>query len=515
MNTAAPSCWQRRLQFLPFTLFALLLLLGADALLACLRVVTQRISYPYELEWMEGGVLQQVLRVLHGQTLYGGEPSMDFVPALYMPFYYYLSALSVTLFGEGLPALRAASLLASCLTMLMVFLIVSRTAKSAVAGVLGVFFYAYMFRHTGGWFDVARVDSLWTFLLAAALYMLLLCRDNFSPARLLLLALLSVLACFTKQASLFVAPFVVLAMLFWCGARVVLQYLSLCLLLSLPLLGFLQAQAGEDWIFYTTQMASTHGITWFGVRRFFEIFLQAVPAMLQAALAGLYLLPDTLRGRLGWLCLFGGFFFVSLLSRAYAGAYFNVLMPVYFMVACCAALGVWLLWQRSQVSICFLLLTACVMAAVSFDFWRFRLDVERLLPTAQSRTNTEWLLAKIRAVPGRVCVTSHGYLGWLAGKDFCAHNTQVTDLVTGSSAERAEVLRADARARILSGYYRVIMLDREKDLQDLGLTMAEIPYVVEPLQYPDGEITFAVNGRSPRLWLQYNSFQHNKPAQLQ
>ena len=53
------------------------------------------------LEWMEGGVLQQVLRVVQHQPLYG-DPSLDFVPALYMPLYYCFSAISVALFGENL-----------------------------------------------------------------------------------------------------------------------------------------------------------------------------------------------------------------------------------------------------------------------------------------------------------------------------------------------------------------------------------------------------------------------------
>src|SRR5207245_9768312 len=36
-----------------------------------------RLSYPFELEWMEGGVLAGVQRLLHGQPLYAA-PSLDY-----------------------------------------------------------------------------------------------------------------------------------------------------------------------------------------------------------------------------------------------------------------------------------------------------------------------------------------------------------------------------------------------------------------------------------------------------
>ncbi|HNL92174.1 MAG TPA: hypothetical protein PKH01_04670 [Pseudomonadales bacterium] len=92
-----------------------LLLLGGEAFFHLVQVIAQRAAYPFELEWMEGGVLQQVLRVVQHQPLYG-EPSLDFVPALYMPLYYYFSAISMAFLGENLFALRAVSVAALAVT---------------------------------------------------------------------------------------------------------------------------------------------------------------------------------------------------------------------------------------------------------------------------------------------------------------------------------------------------------------------------------------------------------------
>lgn len=81
---------------------------------------------------------------------------------------------------------------------------------------------------------------------------------------------------------------------------------------------------------------------------------------------------------------------------------------------------------------------------MSLNLARFRYDPVTQLPAARDTAATQFLLDKLRAVQGSVCVTSHGYLGWMAGKAFCAHNTQVTDVMTGSDPAVADVLRTDA-----------------------------------------------------------------------
>ena len=66
---------------------------------ACNFIILSRIFYPYELEWIEGGSLQVVDRILNGLPVYS-MPSPEYVAPLYMPFYYYLSALSAMIFGK-------------------------------------------------------------------------------------------------------------------------------------------------------------------------------------------------------------------------------------------------------------------------------------------------------------------------------------------------------------------------------------------------------------------------------
>ena len=52
--------------------------------LAVAYIVARRFAYPFELEWLEGGSLIQVLRLLDGQPLYA-PPSLDYIAFNYPP----------------------------------------------------------------------------------------------------------------------------------------------------------------------------------------------------------------------------------------------------------------------------------------------------------------------------------------------------------------------------------------------------------------------------------------------
>ena len=51
-----------------------------------LFTVSQRIEYPYDLEWMEGGMLIHAWRIQQELGIYV-PPSSDFIPYIYPPLY--------------------------------------------------------------------------------------------------------------------------------------------------------------------------------------------------------------------------------------------------------------------------------------------------------------------------------------------------------------------------------------------------------------------------------------------
>src|SRR5690606_13011645 len=123
-----------------------------------------RLSYKGELEWMEGGILGHVLRVTKGQSLYV-EPTVEFTPYIYTPFYYWLCAGLGQIFGLSVSLLRAVSLFSFFGSAALIILFVRRTYGSYLPGVIGAGLFAATFRLGGAWFDIARGDSLVVMLL--------------------------------------------------------------------------------------------------------------------------------------------------------------------------------------------------------------------------------------------------------------------------------------------------------------------------------------------------------------
>jgi 4-amino-4-deoxy-L-arabinose transferase-like glycosyltransferase len=119
----------------------------------------QRLGTPIELEWMEGGSLQMMYRVLSGKPLYA-PPSIEFVPYTYTPLYFYLSALVSFLVGADFLPLRLVSFTASLASFFFLFAIIRRETGSALAGVAAAGLFAGSYAVNGNWFDIARIDSL-------------------------------------------------------------------------------------------------------------------------------------------------------------------------------------------------------------------------------------------------------------------------------------------------------------------------------------------------------------------
>ena len=163
----------------------------------CIVVITL-VGYPYSYDWAEGGMADQVLRVLSGKPLYV-KPSLDFIPFMYPPLYMYLSALASSVLGVGLAPLRVVSLAAAAGTFSVVYLFVRRESGSAYYGILASGLLAGSFISTGVALNLARVDQLFLFLFLAGAYLV-----KFHPSRYgyMAAALLFSLSFLTKQTAL-------------------------------------------------------------------------------------------------------------------------------------------------------------------------------------------------------------------------------------------------------------------------------------------------------------------------
>ena len=174
-----------------------------------LATVAMRMGYPFELEWYEGGIEDNVRRVLAGEPIYTA-PSMEFSTMIYTPLYFYVVALPAYLFGLSLTPLRVVSLLATLVSALLIYALVRSGGGRRSPAALAAMFFVSVFEAAGTWFDLARIDMLFLALLLGAVYAIHEWRSagGYALAGLILLA-----AFLTKQTALIAGmPLVVWAL---------------------------------------------------------------------------------------------------------------------------------------------------------------------------------------------------------------------------------------------------------------------------------------------------------------
>ncbi len=167
--------------------------------------VSQRLGYPFELEWLEGEMLCHAIRLLEGQRVYA-PPATEFIAEIYPPVYYLVVAALCKILGVGFVTPRIVSV-AACLGILVVLyrIGVKESGRQSIGLITGGFFLSFYHIH-GSWYDIGRLDMLLFFLLLCGCFLLAYYnRQVWSwPCALLLLSL----ACYTKQSALIYLPFI-------------------------------------------------------------------------------------------------------------------------------------------------------------------------------------------------------------------------------------------------------------------------------------------------------------------
>ena len=146
-----------------------------------------RVGYPYDLEWMEGGMLAHAWRLSRGEPLYL-PPNPEFVPYIYPPGYSSLVALVSAPVGVGPVPAR---LLTLCgvfgAASALAYILRRRGASLATSfGVGGVFLGTY--RAAGAFYDMARPDGLYVGFLGWSVALALVPHRSAAVASGLLLA---------------------------------------------------------------------------------------------------------------------------------------------------------------------------------------------------------------------------------------------------------------------------------------------------------------------------------------
>ena len=182
---------------------AVSLFLSLIVSLLYLRVGMARVFYPYALDLVEEDMLMQAWRVAQSLPVFV-PPNAEFVPQVYMPLFTWLGGQLLRLTGFAFWPLRLISFMCTVGTAVLIVYVGWRESGSKTISLIGgALFLAGYPRLVGGWYDLARVDALFTFLSVAGLSVVVYGRSPLK--RPLLAGLLLGLAFLTKQNGLVLA----------------------------------------------------------------------------------------------------------------------------------------------------------------------------------------------------------------------------------------------------------------------------------------------------------------------
>lgn len=405
--------------------------------------IAGRLAYPYELEWLEGGSVVQVMRLAAGLPIYG-PPTLEFVPFGYPPLFYYAALPFTGLLGEGLLALRLVSVIASLATIILVAWTVRRS-NGSWAGVAAGAAFAGAYPLTDGWFDLGRVDALFGALLALG-WTLAIRADR--PVHWIGVGTALALAILTKQAAIAAfAPFVVyLLWREWRSAVVVLSTVLLVAGGALFLLHLSTSGWSSYYIFELPRLRMRVSADPERLLTFWTVDLLGgplVPAVIAGVIAG------AVRREWMALTLASGFVLSSWLARIEGGAWQNALIPAYLAVA--ILFGMFLdlraAWPGARAS-----LAIIQLALLLFDPRPF-------MPTAQHRADGDAFIEAVRQMQTPILISDHSYYATLAGRSECAHGWAVTDVLWADAEGAGASLDGQIRAALEAGRFATIVLD--------------------------------------------------------
>jgi hypothetical protein len=401
------------------------------------RLFAARVSFPLDLEWMEGGVLVHAQRVAQGQPLYV-KPSLDFIPFLYTPFYYVVLAGLSKLLPLGYTLARTVSLVSFAGALALLLVGALREAAPArlprllalLIGLAGAGGVTAGFEFSGAFFDLARSDSLLLLLEAGALAAAAWGEGWPSAAAA---GVAMALAFLTKQTGPVVGVGIGLGLLVADWRRALVYGAVSGLLMGLGLLYLVKASDGWFWT-YIFKLHQSHPFR-------FDTLHSTPPVMWKHAWpAVLALLGATgglaLAGRLRrqdavlWGAALAGIA-AGVLGFATMWAWPNAFIPtVYFPLFAAAALTARLVAHavEAQKAGAGAVAVICVLNLAVQSAKQGQPNFKEHMPTAADRAAAGRFLQTVRALPGDGFIPFHPFYSVLAQKRPFVHRMGVMDV---------------------------------------------------------------------------------------
>lgn len=372
-----------------------------------LSVSLSRMSFPFEVEFMEGLTVDYARTVATGRNLYGAA-SASFAPLYYPPLYYLAVIPALAIGGWSLMAARLVSWLSILLCLLGVCVRLRRLGASPAAWLLSAAVALAYYPDTLYWYDLARVDSLQTLLQVAGL--MVLAENGLKPSRRSLVTGAALLAgaVFTKQTA--VASCASAILWFALGRDFPRVRVLASSLILLGLLGVAALLAFSGWACVVVfAMPLRHA---FSLSQGLDAMTPVAGSM--GALAGLGLLGAVVGGSAArplrfFLLHFAAALVMGFLTMCKHGGQTNSLLPAIVLLGACAGLGYDALLLRWRGASRFAR-PALGLALAVLLYVPFRGNYLAWLPDAGDRADAAAIWQDMRSAHGPFLAYNHSFV---------------------------------------------------------------------------------------------------------
>jgi hypothetical protein len=445
-------------------------------------IVLSRINYHFELEWMEGGSLLQVIRILSGKALYV-KPTLEYIPYIYPPLYFYISSFFALFMGVSFLPLRMVSFLSSIGCMVLIFLFVRRETRNYFSGFMAVGLFAATFHLSGAWFDIARVDSLFLFFLLWAAFIIY----DLDLKKSIFAGILISCALFTKQTGIIaIAPFLMYVLINNWKNFFNLAFVTLLLTGGISLAWDIFSQG---WFkYYIFDLPRNHiGSINLGSGLIYKLHEIVKPTGL-AIIMGTFFLSKMVRipfskkiseynRLLFYFLISSGLLGISVVGMLNPGGYPNVLLPAYACIAILFGLGLSEAFKITQLNKAYFM-NIVLLFLVMYQFYELKFPISSQIPTMQDRLAGNLMVTTIKNSKGEVFIPSSNYLAYFSGKNTYLNTMSLWEINGYFGLPDNEIslsLMRDIQKAIDERKFSSIIIDNNETLDPKQLDTKYIP----------------------------------------
>ncbi len=468
-HVAAISSEQKVLAIVQKWLRVLTVAISLFVILLFLVTALRRLRFPYELSQLEGYNFIEALRAFHGQTLYP-RPSIEFIPYMYPPVYFYICAALGRLMGMSIQTMRVTSILSTLGGFAAIYGLVFSEVRKHMPAIAAAGLYAGCYTVCAEWFDVGRLDSLFILLVILSLY----ATRRLYPA---IAAAMWILTFQTKQSILPVAVLMLCSN--WRDVRRTVIGLATFVAGAAGSVLWLNHMTQGWYNFYVFAVPQANSDIKLRTLLVFwpSYMLRPLGLALMLIVAAIVLTRPSLRSTstrfyLAACSIAPVYWWIT----AHSGSSFNALMPVYVLVAvlfgiALARLLAWLPTVDARLAQTgSLLLLVAVLAQESAGIF----SPGDYVPGPGVKDSIATVVRTVRLIPGEVYMPQQPYYEWLAGKPIHADPSSLHDALRPTNSPAHDELREELQTALTQHRFTAVVVD-DSNMVEMVDTMAGGP----------------------------------------